>query len=516
MRIHKSYIIFLLSVLVFFANSWGYSIFILDEAKNAECAREMLEQGNWFLPTFNYELRTDKPPLHYYFMMLSYSVFGATAFAARFFSSVMGILTVLSTYFFTKKFLGDGVAFFAALVFLASIQMSVQFHLAVPDPYLIFFTNLGIFSFLMGLEKRETKYLYLMYVSISLAVLAKGPVAVALPGLTFLLYLVLTRQLKWEVIKWLKIPQGVLLTILIVFPVYLKLGLDSDWEWLKGFFLEHNVGRFTSTMEGHGGNVLYIPIVMLAGLLPFSLFFPQALRKAWEFRNEPLLMLAIIDVTVFAVFFTVSRTKLPTYPEPCYPFAAIILGYFVHHWTQQSFKKQWVSVGIFVFLGIAMPLGGFIGLSLDPNFAYMKWDALVFLPVTFGSAFALVLVKRGKLKKAAYAMAAGFIVLGMGAHYIVFPSIDQNNPVTKSKALALDDTELAFYGYLIPANVFAEQRKIPKLHSINEVKQFLKKPNSRLISEKRSIEELKKIDGLQIYFEHKDLFENKTMYIVGF
>jgi 4-amino-4-deoxy-L-arabinose transferase-like glycosyltransferase len=43
-------------------------LWIYDEVRNAECAREMYERGDWIVPTFNGGLRTLKPPLHYYFM----------------------------------------------------------------------------------------------------------------------------------------------------------------------------------------------------------------------------------------------------------------------------------------------------------------------------------------------------------------------------------------------------------------------------------------------------------------
>ena len=67
----------------------------------------MLERNDLIVPTFNGELRTDKPALHYFFMMLSYKLFGVNEFAARFFSAVFGILTVCITFFYTKKFTND-------------------------------------------------------------------------------------------------------------------------------------------------------------------------------------------------------------------------------------------------------------------------------------------------------------------------------------------------------------------------------------------------------------------------
>jgi 4-amino-4-deoxy-L-arabinose transferase-like glycosyltransferase len=62
------FLLLILSTVVYTANIWGTSVYILDEAKNAGCAMEMYQRGDWVVPTFNDALRTDKPPLHYYFM----------------------------------------------------------------------------------------------------------------------------------------------------------------------------------------------------------------------------------------------------------------------------------------------------------------------------------------------------------------------------------------------------------------------------------------------------------------
>ncbi len=63
----KALILFFLSLTLLLLNLDKPMIYILDEAKNAECAREMLVSGNYVVPYFNGQLRTDKPPLHYFF-----------------------------------------------------------------------------------------------------------------------------------------------------------------------------------------------------------------------------------------------------------------------------------------------------------------------------------------------------------------------------------------------------------------------------------------------------------------
>lgn len=54
-----------------------------DEPRFAEASREMLQSGNFIVPTFNHAPRYAKPPLIYWCQAVSYTIFGENAFAAR-------------------------------------------------------------------------------------------------------------------------------------------------------------------------------------------------------------------------------------------------------------------------------------------------------------------------------------------------------------------------------------------------------------------------------------------------
>src|SRR5690606_6006756 len=181
--------VLLVSGLLCFINLGGHPIYILDEAKNAEAAREMFVNGNWIVPTFNGELRTDKPVLHYWFMMFSYEIFGVNAFSARFFSAVFVVLSLMATYHFTRKFLSRKMALITVFLLCSSIFFMQEFHLAVPDPYLIFFISFGLYNFYDFYKNKKRLSLLFFYVSLGLGILAKGPVAIALPGLIILSFL---------------------------------------------------------------------------------------------------------------------------------------------------------------------------------------------------------------------------------------------------------------------------------------------------------------------------------------
>jgi 4-amino-4-deoxy-L-arabinose transferase-like glycosyltransferase len=144
---YSEFLLLVFAILVFTSGINLLDIYSLDEVKNAVAAKEMLENQSFYYPTFNNELRTDKPPLHYFFMMLAYKIFGVTPFAARLFSSLMGVLVVLAVYYFVKKAIDKKIATYAALLLLASLHFGIQMHMAVPDPYLIFFLTLAGFSF---------------------------------------------------------------------------------------------------------------------------------------------------------------------------------------------------------------------------------------------------------------------------------------------------------------------------------------------------------------------------------
>ena len=55
-----AYVVLLFAAAVLFLPNLGsHGLWDMDEAHNAECAREMFESNDWIVPTFNYKLRTD-------------------------------------------------------------------------------------------------------------------------------------------------------------------------------------------------------------------------------------------------------------------------------------------------------------------------------------------------------------------------------------------------------------------------------------------------------------------------
>ena len=115
-----------------------------DEPRNARCAVEMLNRGDWIVPMFNDQLRTHKPILLYWLQMTSFSVFGETDFAARAASASMATLAVLATFWLGKKMIDSAAGFWSAAALATSLMFVVAGRAATPDACLVATSTIGI------------------------------------------------------------------------------------------------------------------------------------------------------------------------------------------------------------------------------------------------------------------------------------------------------------------------------------------------------------------------------------
>ena len=506
------WLVFALAWTLYLANSGNVSIYILDEAKNAGCAREMFERSDFIVPTFNQVLRTDKPPLHYFFMMLSYSVFGVNPFAARFFSALFGALTVLIAYLFTRKFAGLKTALLTAIVLLASVHLSIQFHLAVPDPYLVFFMTAAIFSFYLFLREGKAVWGWTLYTAIGLGILSKGPVVIALPGLIFLLCLIFSKQLKWATFRKLRPFTGALLVVAIALPWFLLVHFKTNGAWTEGFFLKHNIGRFTEEMEGHGGTFMATVLFVLVGLFPFSVFMPQAIIQSFKNRRNDFVRFNLIAGLTIVGFFMISKTRLPNYTVPALPYLAILIGLFLN---KKLHQPKALRIGLWVTFGISLILvpGLLIALKVDPALSDVQGIGWYFLPFPLLMAAAVYFFYQQKTETAIGLMMAGGALVAVIFFGTAFPKIDQQNPVAKSIRL-LKGKEVRYFQKFNASYSFNLKREIPEIEAQDMATFFDEYPDGVIISTQKKIGAIDLPEAAEISFSSHDVFESPTTVLI--
>lgn len=499
----KYFLLWIFALFLFISNIWSISIFSLDEAKNASCAREMMERGDFIIPTFNYELRTDKPPLHYYFMIIAYKIFGVNEFSARFFSSILGSFTVMLTFFFAKMIFNEKVAMLSYIILLSSLHFIFQFHMAVPDPFLIFFITLSTFSFYLFYKENKEVFLWLFYISMGFGILSKGLVAFVLPFFTIFLFLLLRKD--FSILKELKIFQGLILTFIISIPWYVAVGFKTDWVWINDFLFKHNISRFSEPMEGHGGLFVITFIFVFLGMLPFSIFLTQTVREISKNKFNPDILFLSLFVFVYTFFFSISKTKLPNYTVPVYPALSVLIALTLDRLNNYKYFYNLLFYGI---LTLSIPFILYFSLKNDKNLYLVADYSWFFLILTIGAVLGIIFYK--DIYKAIISLFISSVLMSLVFFYVILPQVDKESSVRVILPYIDKNLPIAYYKRYNPAFSFYLQKRIMPLNSPDEVKEFIKKGKVNILTRQEYLQELKDIKELKVIIQKKDLFENPT------
>ncbi len=313
----------LLSLVVFLPGTSTMSLWDRDEACNAQCAREMLQRRDPIVPTFNFKLRTDKPPLEYWAMMVSYRLLGVNEFAARLPSVLFSMGTVLLIFLFGSQMWGKEVGILASLIMLTSIHFPIVARAATPDPAFLFFLTLSLFLFLKG---RITWG----YIASGFAVLAKGPLGIIIPLGTEVFYLLFSEGKRG--IKKAFPLMGPILFLVIALPWYIMVDLKTHHQFYEGFILYHNITRFVRPIGGHKGPVFYYVVVLILAFFPWSILIPKACLTLFQRaeKEKGLYLFVYLWILFPFVLFSLAKTKLPNYILPIYPALALSMAYALH------------------------------------------------------------------------------------------------------------------------------------------------------------------------------------------
>ena len=548
---------------VFFLNLGVPQLWDEDEPKNAACAREMIERGDWVVPMFNYELRTAKPVLVYWFMMSAYKVFGVNEFGARFWSAVLGIATCLLTYGIGRRLFQPAVGLWAGAMLAAALMFGVASRAATPDAPLIFFSTLSLAIFVWGLPESAisltlrssepmirtatqtanpyvTLRSYLpaswwtyigMYAAMSVAVLAKGPVGIALPTLILMSYLwsldlmirrsqavsnphltlkgtaslwqrwfrfagSLARSLSplaiWRVGWVLRPLTAVALLAAIALPWYVWVGWRTDGAWIAGFLGKHNVSRFVQPLEGHSGPIFYYVIAVMIGFFPWSIFLPVAsLQIARRLRNSQTWTAGDLFCANWAVvyigFFSLASTKLPSYVLPAYPAVALITARWVTEWlavpsTLPAWNRRWAFlnlpvIGVLFLVGVPLATARFM-----PGQWHLGWAGLI---LVVGGVAACVAAERRQFSRAIQTFGMASILFTACLFGIVAVQVNphQTSAHLMSRIFAQSpQAQIATFDYFEPSVAYYAGRPVQRLKTSEQGVSFLKDvPGSFLI-----------------------------------
>lgn len=312
-RLPGSQVWFLIAVVIlgFWVKIGSLPLFDLDEGAFSEATVEMLNSGNYLTTTLNNEPRYDKPILIYWLQAASVSVFGKTEFAFRLPSALCATLWLLAVYHYSFVFTRERrAALFAAASLGLGLMSSIIGHAAIADALLNLWIALAMLDvYRYGIEPGLSRLLRI-YLWMGLGFLSKGPIALALPLVVSAVFYTWQRR----PLLWLKAtfnPLGWLVFAAVVLIWVAPLWQKDHGEFLRHFLLDHNLKRYDSTLQGHGGKPWYYLAVLPLIVAPFTALLPAVFKRAHS--ADPLDGFLLLWFLAVFAFFSFSATQLPHY-----------------------------------------------------------------------------------------------------------------------------------------------------------------------------------------------------------
>lgn len=330
-------------------------LFDVDEAIFAQASKEMVQSGDYIVPTYNAEPRYHKPPLIYWLQSLSMSQLGVNELAARLPSAVAGFLMVLAFYLFVEFAGGRSkqarkYALTATAVLAFNISFLMLARASIADMVMNFFIFTATMALVLNMfiPQRQFMPLFVAGILLALGLMTKGPVVLLVPGVVIGTLWLVRGQKKYH-FKAVNPFIVLVFMALGLFPWIQHIISERGVSFLTEFWWVHNVERFFNGFgNSQSSSPFYYLIVLLIGFFPWVLFLPSSIwcvatdffkRLRSQDLMEALPAIGLIWMLAVVVFFSFSATKLPHYIVPALPGAALLVGWRLTELPNRDFYK---------------------------------------------------------------------------------------------------------------------------------------------------------------------------------
>jgi 4-amino-4-deoxy-L-arabinose transferase-like glycosyltransferase len=477
-----------------------------DEPEYAQVVLEMVESGNYVVPTFNSQMWLEKPPLIYWTMSIPVRIFGPTEFACRFFSAVGVGTTCLLTFIIGRKLVGTEAGLWTMPILSSTLLVLIVGTAAITDALLLPFIVAVMAILLISAKSGMSfKHIILMGGALGLGTLTKGPIGlIPMPAIAAILFFDRkNRNNTGQYIRRIAVSLAIGAVIFLLWAI--PVNIITNGEFFRVFVGRDIINRAFRPMESHGGNfLLFLPYYLLdivIGFFPWTLHLPGAFsavsggRVGGKYGRVYLLSWIIPCV----VLMTLAATKLPHYIIFIWPALSLAVA-----GTISAAKKNlliprdiaWLRRGVWFFGPQALIMS--LSLMIAPFFIPIPgllWPGMASGLVLLGMTIAAVYYHRaGKFSLSAAVLLGGMIVFHVPLLLGVFPAIES---IKISPHIARDvnstvekDVPVATYQYSEPSLNFYLVKPTEHLDSSNDVIAWAKqsKPGVLIIPKQYLIE----------------------------
>lgn len=437
------------------------SLWDRDEPRFARAAVEMLDSGNWLVPTFNGELRANKPVLVYWLMAGSIHVFGHSELAVRLPSIVCMGLSALLSHLIARRLLGRRIALIALLIFASMLMPLYIGTAATADAALLAGMLLAVWGLvrIFTSERVRARDVVLLGAGLAWAQLAKGPVGLAVPLIVALgAACVLGLQgIARPRGLWPAVADASLASVVVFLMWFVPADLASGGMLAASSVQDHLVAHVTTAKEGHGGSgfwgyLLLLPAhvgSLVVGTFPWNMQLPAAVGVLLSGRTfaavggtstrHAVARAVLLGWTVGAfLLFSLWATKLPHYILPMLPALAMAMAVMIDARMRGMLSDvQRGSIRAGTWLGVVMAVllaAALVALAVLLAATPIVWAAAITAPPLLAFA-ALAVWWQGKedLRRMVWLSATGVGLLLVLLALVVLPAFE---PLKLSRPLA--------------------------------------------------------------------------------
>ena len=358
-------ILLIFGVALYLVNLGGYPLYTKGEPREAVTVFDILHGGGVILPQrAGVEIPSKPLLMHWLAAMVSLVAGGVNEFTVRLPSAGLAIAGVIVCYFYVRRLFDNATALIAALILATTFQYVQAGTGARVDMTLTFFMEVAFFEFILmaeGLTRRRM----LLYVAIALAILAKGPIGLILPGLVAVIWLAVER--RWDLLRRMSLVRGAIVVMVLAGGWYLAALIEGGADFFRKQILAENLLRFAGGGDFHEGHIhpfYYMELALLAGFMPWTILLPivgvQAARAPRAL--DPRLKYIIIWFAAVLIFYNLPQSKRGVYLLCMYPAFATLVAIYVRQAVLRPEPARAYVHWIARLSGLAMLLLGSAGL----------------------------------------------------------------------------------------------------------------------------------------------------------